>query len=141
VPQNVLYTAARSVISGHTAGNSYTLDLALREKDRKRRVKKDIAESLDGHVFTTYHHGRVSWSIKSRPLTLTETLAWREWLDSVEDGQLFSFDPDFAAGASPHHYRGVILEGSQYSEQRVESGTSQADHRFVFSVELREVPA
>lgn len=140
MPQNVRYTAQRSLVSGHTAGSVYYLDLPLSRKDRERKVRKDAQESLNGAVYTTYHHGRIHWQCATRALTPTETLAMREFLDSVEDGQSFQFDPTYAVGSSPSAYRAVVLMGTGYREERHQTGGVQSAHSFSFKFELREVP-
>lgn len=138
--QNVRYIARRSLSVLHTAGTQYSQDLPLRDKDRGRKVERDQQKSLDGHLYTTYYNGAVVWHCKTRPLTGLETSRMREFLDSVEDGQVFDFDPTYGAGHSPSDYRSVTLDGTGYTEQRTMSGTSQSSHRFTFTFDLRETP-
>ena len=140
MPQSVTYIARRSLVSGHSVGAAYSINLALTAKDRVRRSLGKTAVALGGQSWTTYHRGEVHWRLTTRPLTLTETRNMREFLDSVEDGQYFTWDPTYIAGASPSDRRNVRLESSSYTESRaVQRGDDQSGDRFVFTLELREV--
>lgn len=139
MPQNIRYTASRSLVAGHTAGQVYYYDLPLTDKDMDRRVRSDEQESLNGTIYTTYHHGRNHWRCETRPLTLAEANVMREILHSVEDGQQFQFDPTWNTGHSPSDYRSVVLVKGSARERRHKMGSTQSDHRFAFSFELREV--
>lgn len=138
MPQNVRYTARRSLITGHSAGSTYYLDLYLRRKDRQRGVNRDQQTSIGGSVYTTYHNGWNVHRCQTRPLTLTEAKAMREFLDSAEDGQVFQFDTTWWSGHSPQAYVNVVLQNNGYSESRVDRGGDQTGDRFTFSFELRE---
>lgn len=137
--QSITYNARRSVISGHTAGLDYTLNLPLTDKDRSPKAERTQQKSLGGDVYTTFNNLKVSWECKTRPLTLTELKSFREFLDSAADGQLMQFDPEGWAGASPSHARAVILESNNYREKRIQAGATEASHRFEISFTLTEV--
>lgn len=80
------------------------------------------------------------WKVQTAPLPLAEALQMREFLDSVEDGQRFLFDPIEAVGASPSYYRTVVMESTIYSEVRKDRGGDQTGDLFSFTFEMRVVP-
>lgn len=142
MPQSVTYTARRSLTSGHTAGSLYGLDLTVAEKNRGRKVERATSRSLNGTIFTNYHHGATTWNITTTPLTATAADALREFLDSVEDGQVFGFDPHNWTGVSPSTSVEVVMDSAGYTERRaVKRGGDQTEDRYVFTFTLREVPA
>lgn len=124
----------------HSAGDTVTLNLSLRGKDRVRTRKADTQEALDGSVYTTLHYGRWGWELETGPMNQAGFALMREFLTSVEDGQVFGWDPDHDAAPSPLAYRNVVLDGTTWTEQRYATGTSQSTHYFGYKFRLREVP-
>jgi hypothetical protein len=95
--------------------------------------------ALSGKTYTTYHRGDVIWHIQTRPLSLAEARAMREFLDSAEDGQVIEFDPTYWAGSSPSDRRSAILQSRKYRERRTSRGGDQTADTFSFSFSLREL--
>lgn len=140
--QRITYIARASIISGHVAETAYTINLPLRDKDREVEAKgPPPAESLSGRVVTTIYSRATLWHCATRPLTLAETQQFREFLDSAMDGQYMTFDPENGIGGAsvPTTERAVVLRDRKYQEQRLQTGTTQDDHRFSFRFVLREV--
>jgi hypothetical protein len=135
--QSVFYVAQRSLISGHTAGVNYGLDLSLKNKDRQVIVKQRRQLSLSNKEYIVHQYNAVIWNVATRPMTLTESLALREFLDSVTSSN-FSFDPDNPDGASPNALRTVTMARPGYRETRSQVGP-QTNDRFAFSFAMREL--
>lgn len=137
--QHVIYEARRSLAAGHAAGTSYTLDLRLRDKDRKRDVERKTHIAIGGAVYSTYYRGDTVWSLVTAPLAGDDADQMREFLDSVEDGQLFTFDPfHWAAGAAD--LRSVVIHSDGYTEDRyVQRGSDDEDY-YVFKFAVVEQP-
>lgn len=139
--QRITYTARRSLITGHSAESIYTINLYLRRKDREAEAKRNVSASLLGRTVTTFQSVSVFWFCETRPLTLAEAKQFREFLDSAMDGQYMTFDPENGIGSSssPSTERAVMLHNGKYREDRLQTGTTQSDHRFQFDFVLREV--
>lgn len=138
--QSITYVARRSLVGWHTAETAYTLDLSLRVKDREVESSSSAAVSLGGRVVTTFQSISVFWRCDTGWLTLAQAQEFREFLDSAADGQYMQFDPENGAGgvSVPSTARTVVLYGKKYSEQRLQTGATQAEHRFSFTFVLRE---
>lgn len=138
--QAVRYEARRSLVSGHTVGGLYTLNLQLTDCDRKRAPERKQQVSLSGNVYTTYHRGDTIWQCESAPVRGATRDAWREFLDSVEDGQIFSFDPYNWGGVSPDALRAVVIHSDGYTESRYAMLGSDTADWFKFRFSMREQP-
>jgi len=140
MPQSVTYIARRSLVSGHTEGGAYSINLEVSQKDRTRKVVAFDAVAIGGATWTTYHRGENRWRIETAPLQGADADNVREFLDSVEDGQLFTFDPTYTAGASPSDRRTVRLESNSYTERRaIQRGDDQSGDFFVFAFDVRQI--
>lgn len=137
---HVTYIATRSLRNTTTPGSEQTLKLQLAEADRERITERSDDESLGGEAWSSYFHARVLWHCQTRPLNQAETAAMREFLDSVEDGQVFEFDPVYPPAHALSTPRPVKVHGNRYRERRaVKLGDDQARDRFAFSFVLREI--
>lgn len=76
----------------HVAGTDYTLTVSLKSLGRKRKVIKKTAKSLSGVEQTTYLNAEVTRNCKTVPVTGSDILNLREFLSSVEAGELFEFN-------------------------------------------------
>ena len=112
------YTAKRSVQSGHTAGNSYTLSIDLQQFDRASRIQGTQRTALDGTTVTIAHREETDISIATDLVAANGTgtpsyLDMREFLDSVKGGELFTIDD----GANPFSAKITDL-ANPYTETR-----------------------
>ena len=135
--QSVIYTATRSLISGRTSGDLVTTDITLRKKARGRKVNRTQAASISNRRFITYQSSFTTWRCQTPPLNGVDAALMREFLDSCED-QIFSFDPDNPAGASPNALRTVVLSSRGYTEELAAQQASQPNNYFVFSFTMEE---
>lgn len=136
--QAVRYEARRSLVSGHTEGGLYTLNLSLTDCDRKRDTERKQQSSLSGKVYTTYHRGDTVWTCETAPVRGAARDQMREFLDSVEDGQVFSFDPYHWGGVSPDDMRPVVIQSDGYTESRYIMLGSDTSDWFKFRFIMRE---
>jgi hypothetical protein len=135
----VTFSAQRSLLSGISANDSVTLGLLARYPggvNRSRAVEANRRASQAGYRETWYVRGEVKWQITTIPLASSDQDAMRQFLDSVEDGQTFTFAPYDASGDSPIDYRNVVIDGDGYDESR----ESQNKNYSSFSFKLVEVP-
>ena len=94
----ITYTAKRSLISGHTAGEEYTIDLPLEDWTPESEPETNSVTSLGGKKFESLHRVEKSWSVGSAPMddsVLIETLD--EFFDSVAAGEVFDIQPFLTA--------------------------------------------
>ena len=90
----ITYTAKRSLISGHTAGEEYTIDLPLEDWTPESEPETNSVTSLGGKKFESLHRIEKSWSAGSTPIddsALIETVD--EFFDSVAAGEVFDIKP------------------------------------------------
>jgi hypothetical protein len=138
--QAVRYEARRSLVSGHTEAGLYTINLQLTDCDRKRDVERKQQRALGGATYTVYHRGDVVWQCETAPLQGSDADLMREFLDSVEDGQVFQFDPLNWAGVSPNAMRSVVITSDGYTENRYAQRGSQSLDWFKFRFSFTEQP-
>lgn len=138
--QAVQYEARRSLVSGHTAGGLYILNLRVTSCDRKRDVERTQKRAMSGKTFTMYTRGDVVWSCETIPLKGADADEMREFLDSVEDGQVFQFDPLNWGGASPGAFRSVVISSDGYTENRVTQRGVPSDDHYKFRFSFHEQP-
>jgi hypothetical protein len=87
---NFVYTARRSLITGHTAGVQYALSLSTTATTRSREVRKTDQRSLSGQKETLYFRGSRRWRVVFAPVRGNDLKAMIEFLDSTESGDVFT---------------------------------------------------
>lgn len=135
----VRYTATRSLIAGHSADTLYELNLTCADLVRSRNpvTRSDI--SLDGTEYSLRYRADVFWQVSLTPLNLTDLANVNEFLDSVENKELFEMDPYGAVGDSPDAYRDCVIAGKGYTEvRRVRRGDGGASDLFTVTFRVRE---
>lgn len=135
----VTYTAKRSLVNGHTANLTYDLDILVQGDDPAREAKVEVAESLSGQRETLRFHAVERFTINTFPLNSFDYLKLKEFLDSVEGGNSFTFDRYGFTGRPVQSFPGV-LEQPTYTETRaVELGTGGQDDYFSVQFTIRSV--
>lgn len=111
------YTAKRELVTGHSAGTIYPLDIPLAVSDIRVRAQKDSLTSLSGRQADRLHGYRDEYDIETTPTEDTDVQAnIREFLYSVLDGTQFSyFDVD-----NPSNELTVKLVGT-FRERRIQT--------------------
>lgn len=88
----ITYTARRSLIAGHIAGNTYALAIGTTSVERSRKARKSSQRSLSGVTETFYFGADAEWSVTFEPVRGAQRDALAEFLDSTESGEPFSVD-------------------------------------------------
>ena len=141
MPHSIQYEIVRAVVPGYTAGTFHTFAPKLRDKDMSRKSHRKRSMSLGGQPYTTYYYGATSWDCDTTAVGGTAAALIEMFLQSVEDGQIFKFDPYNAPGASPGAYRNVIVDGDSYAPaRRVRRGDGGAADLFTYTFKLLEIP-
>lgn len=119
----VRYIAKRSLTLSVTIGEQVTFDLPMRYAgiQRSRQAQVNQRESMAGKIEAYYYRGRRSWTINLIPVGDTLADRVRQFLDSVEDKQIFQFAP-YATSTTPSpEWLSVFIDPAQYTESLHES--------------------
>ena len=134
----VTYTAARSLSPGHSAGIDYNIRLRCIAADYAKDEKKTETKSLSGRASQTIVLRRLKkWSITTAALQGSELAAIREYLESISEGETFSFDEYGMIGA-PHEPIDAVLDGSYRESRVIKQGNGGQNDYFRFSFTIRE---
>ncbi len=102
----ITYTAKRSLMDGHVAGQSYEFEVLLSDWTPDSDPETSSSTSLSGRKFTTLHRIEKSFSAQTIPVDklgdeaeLANQIA--EWRDSVAAGEAFTIDPLGTLGDDP----------------------------------------
>jgi hypothetical protein len=133
------YTAKRSIAAGHQVNLGYSIELPLMSTNpgvrRTRRV--ETTKSLDGNVETLYYGRDLMIEIMLAPFRWSEHPYLREFLDSTEDGQVFSFDL-YGTVATPKQPIQVVRDDDGYNEERwLALGQDGSEDYFTLSIKVR----
>ena len=137
----VTYTAKRSLIAGHTAGASYSLDLRIVEGGLtvSRKVGSETQRSLSDKTETLYYFGKTGWAATALVLDSTERAALAEFLHSVEAGESFTFSPYGTIAAMGTTYT-VRRVAAAYTFERLDgTGATPNDDAMRVAFDLEEV--
>jgi hypothetical protein len=136
----VRYTARRSLVSPTVANDTVTYDLPLVYAGMTRARVPNVVRhrSLTGAQEAYYQSAQESWDCVTRPLfwatgtTVLQARYLAMFLDSVESGESFEFDPDHkASDGGAIVYRDVVIDSQGYQEPRV------ANYQTLFSYTFR----
>jgi hypothetical protein len=150
----VRFNAARSLTGNHAVGDEVTIEFsAAQPLTPGREVSRDVQKALGGARETLHHYGARTWSITTEPLAGAELSYLFEFLDSVEGGEQFAFEPwSYDLGPSldldftTARYRigeeiNAFLSSEGYSLTLVAAeGTGGADDSYQVSFTVVEVP-
>lgn len=134
------YTAKRSVISGHSAGTAYTLNLRVTEQGLQigRKVGADVQRTLSDKTETLYYYGKTSWNVAVLVTSSTELAALQEFLHSVEAQESFTFSPYGVSGNMGTTYT-VRRVNANYSLERLDgTGSSAIENAMRVTFDLEE---
>jgi len=114
---SVIYTATRSVTGSHVAGNNYALDFSAGKLNRKSKTTQKTHTARGGQSEALRYRQTITWDITTTRVTGPNIPLLREFLDSVDGGEAFTFDP-YGTNATPDNPVSCKLESSGYSENR-----------------------
>jgi len=105
-------------MAGVTVGTEVTLDFYVDQLDRQRNVERPRRVSLGGRVESILHRSESFISARFQPVLEEDFGPYRQFLDSVEGGEEFVFDP-YGVGASPVELLNCVMESDKYTESRI----------------------
>jgi hypothetical protein len=148
----IRYTATRA-LAGHAIGDLVTLIFSPADLMPGRRLTRDVQKSLSGRRETLLHTATRNWTITTEPLALDSLDAVEEFLQAVEDGSQFDFEPWWQYGADPANtdatetrlrtaptVRCVLASESYEPARLVGNGNGGADDWYQVSFQVEEVP-
>lgn len=135
------YVARRSLAPGHVAGTPYTLILpSLSRCQLGRERKTSRAVSLSGASETLYYYSKRTWQVQTEPVPLDEAQVLIEFLESIDDGQSFTFDPYGMPDQRSTSCTVVVSDDQGYTLDRMMPlGSGGARDYFEFSFGVREL--
>lgn len=111
-----LYMARRRLAPNHVSGTSYSLPLSIANvSPPSGGALKAMPVSLNGTVETLYHGRERLWSVHLAPVQIHLADLVYEFLESTDDGQVFTFDP-YGSEELPRQPMSVVRSDSGYSE-------------------------
>ena len=128
----ITYTAKRSLIGGHTVGLSYKIETQFHARPRGTAFSGERRVTLDGTPESWLDDIVRRYQILSDYIAPAALPNWREFLDSVINGEYFQIDFTGTI-ASPGTDVSVWMESTQWEEREVGALYRQ------FNFQVREV--
>jgi len=116
----ITYTASRRIISGHSAGTSYSLTFLCSALDPADNIVGGESVALDGTTEGTLDRVEELWAVTTLEIEQADLAAWREFFASVAAKETFTFDAYAASPGAPDNPQTAILVSSP-TYQRVET--------------------
>lgn len=112
-----VYEARRRLAPNHASGTSYSLPLLITDVfPPSGGALKVSPVSLNGTVETLYHGRERIWTVRLAPVQIHLADLLYEFLESTDDGQLFTFDP-YGSEDLPRQVLSVVRSDSSYTEE------------------------
>jgi len=111
-------------------GIDYNFDFSAVELTRSNSTIRNQSKALGGAVETLRHRDEILWNIQSEWIAKNSLTNIRRFLDSVLDGQTFTFDPYGTLTTSPQVVDkpvNAVLENNAYTENRAMVGANGTD--------------
>ena len=137
----VEYVARRTLAPFHVVDTPYPLALpSLVRCDITRDRKTSRRTSMSGAVETLFYYSKRIYSVQTEPVPFDEARAIIEFLESIDDGQSFTFDPYGTPSLRSVAAAVVVSDDQGYTQDRVvKRGQGGADDYFQFSFGVREL--
>ena len=149
----ISYVATRA-LDGHAVGENVTLSFSAAEMSPGRKLTRDTQKTLSGKRETLLHNALRTWSITTEPFAEYRLDAFEEFIQAVEDGTVFDFEPWWTPGAYPASTSATetrlrtaqtvrcVLDSESYDLMRlIGHGEGGANDWYQVSFQLEEVPA
>jgi len=135
----VSYIARESIVEEHVVDDSYDLSFEVTpETLRSVQTLKSTQSSLNGKLEIQYFGKTETWNVQTAPLNSEDAALMREFLDSVADGQTFSFDPYSMDVSTSGFAITAIRTDDGYTESRfMSNGTGGADDYFQYTFQVQ----
>lgn len=134
----VTYVAKRSLVAGHVVNNTYSINIPVVSMPTNRTPSKEVQQSLALVRETIYFGASETYAVQTAALTPAQVIAVKEFLDSVEDGSTFTFDP-YGSVNTPVSPLTAEIDSNGYPGERISQGRGGADDMFRFSFTVRVV--
>lgn len=132
----VTYIAKRSLIPGHSANTSYSMNLPVVSLPISRNVSNERQEAIDGTRETIRFYACEIWDITLAVMYGTAAAQVKEFLDSVEDGETFTFDP-YGSANTPVNPMSAEIDSKGYQSNRDPRGQGGSTDGFRRSFQVR----
>ena len=99
----IVFTATRALDS-HAVGDDVTITFSAAELTPGRQLTRDVQKSLSGRRETLLHNGLRTWTVTTEPMEGTTLDSFEEFIQAVEDGSQFDFEPWFVVGSPGSDY-------------------------------------
>lgn len=133
----VTYIARRSIIPGHSINVSYSIDLNVIDMPIDREPNVTVQKTLDGQEEAIRFHAAEFYNVVLSVHSAGQIAAIKEFLDSVEAKEIFTFDP-YGSANTPVAPISVTMDSNGYQLQRQPRGQGGAndDYRTTFRVRV-----
>lgn len=115
---SVSYAAKRSLKGGVSVDDPIDFDFSVSSLDRNTKPVVGKQISLSGYQETARDRTDVFFKATSVPVLEANFDDFRQWLDSVDGGEPFTFDA-YGTTAVPIDPLNVVLDSKGYREKRV----------------------
>lgn len=133
----VTYTARRSIIAGHAINVAYSIDLNVIDMPIDREPQVTIQRTLDGQEEAIRFHAVELYNVSLALHTAAQIAAIKEFLDSVEAKETFTFDPYGSANVPVSPLTATIDSGGyQLVRNPRGQGGANDDYRTTFRVRV-----
>ena len=112
---SVEYTAARNVSAGHSLGVVYDMDFTASRIQRRHQTVRRVARALDGSQETLRYRGDELFDVTVNEVLHADIPLWREFLESVDGGEQFTFDA-YGTEVSPDNIENCVMDTNVYTE-------------------------
>jgi len=120
---SVTYTAKRNIASGHVLNTEYDLDFTASQLNRMNDTKRIQRMSLNGTTETLRYTGLEYYQVTANEIHIDNIPYFREFLESVDGGETFVFDPYGTAASPDNPISQCILESNSYTEARINTSS------------------
>jgi hypothetical protein len=133
----VTYTARRSLIAGHSINVSYSLDLRVVSMPIDREPNVTTQTTLDGNQEAIRFYGCEYYNVSLAVHTASQILQLKEFLDSVEAKESFTFDPYGSANVPAGPLTATMdSAGYQFTREPLGQGGANDSYRATFRVRV-----
>lgn len=122
------------LVTGHVEGDPYEIIIGGRSFVRRKRDRKRVVTALDGTRRSQLERIEREWQVVTTKIAEGPDLdIWYEFLDSVANDEVFTWDRKSSTAATDIAPLGVILVSTTHTESRI-----LRTNNYRFSLTLRE---
>ena len=115
------YTARRSLRPGINPGDLLTLEIAIKQQDRKSKSQHKTQTALSGQQQTVFHRLDIEHALQTIPIDDSALQTQMvEFLESVQAGESYTIDL-YGTEATPSDPFSAVLSTGSYTASRIEN--------------------